>query len=83
MDAFDRESFRRRQLSVELVLHNLVVTHIPTLGFTRISTCSIVSKDAALLCSHLRRSLHSLKLGAPALVRPPLTKVIQAVLMDE
>lgn len=32
-DALDPEAFRWRQLSVELVLHNLVVPHIPALWF--------------------------------------------------
>lgn len=83
-DAFDPESFRWRQLSVEGVLHDLVVPHVPTLGFTHIKTCSIISNYAFFPpCAHLRWSLHSLKLGAPAFVRPPLAEVLQTVLMYE
>lgn len=44
-DAFDPQSFRWRQLSVEGVLHNLVVPHVPTLGFTRVSTCLMASNS--------------------------------------
>lgn len=43
-NAFDPESFRWRQLSVG-VLHNLVVPHIPTLGFTHINTCLMASNS--------------------------------------
>lgn len=82
-DAFDPEAFRRRQLSVERVLHNLVVAHVSTLGFTHVNTCLINSMCDILACSHLRRSLYSLKLGAPALIGPPLAKIFQAVLMGK
>ena len=33
--------------------------------------------------SYLRGSLHSLKLGAPTLVCPPLAKILQTVLLDK
>lgn len=33
-DALDLESFGKRQLSVELGLHSLVVANVPTLQFT-------------------------------------------------
>lgn len=44
-DAFDPESFGWRQLSVEGVLHNLVVPHVPTLGFTHISARLMASNS--------------------------------------
>lgn len=34
-------------------------------------------------CSYLRGSFHSLKLGASTLVCPPLTKILQTVLVDK
>lgn len=35
-DALDPEAFRRRQLSVKPVLHNLVVPHVTALWFRQI-----------------------------------------------
>lgn len=40
-DALDPEAFRGRHLPVELVLHDLVVAHVPALWFTQTNTAHI------------------------------------------
>lgn len=86
-DALDPEAFRWRQLSAKLVLHNLVVPHVAALWVRQTLWHLDHPKREKLSWLsprvYLRGSLHSLKLGAAALVGPPLTKIVQAVLRDQ
>lgn len=86
-DALDPEAFSWRQLSFELVLHNLVVPHIPALWFIWTQQLLKQLKHEKiywlLACSYLRGSLHSLKFGTLTLVCPPFAKILQTVLVDK
>lgn len=89
-DALDLEAFWQRELSVELGLHNLVVANIPTLCLQEHSNNSVHLKRSKTWTepwlmfsgSYLRGSFNPLKFWTATLVCPPLTKVLQTVLVD-